>query len=117
MASRKFINCEIIGPGDIVVALKSLNAPMHPIFARNTFHNINCIQIDMSANPLNAIAFWDCDFDGCNFYSLNLLFYHRPIPSSWNWITSPPTIPVPALAPPQPAQPTPAKGSKRGPKP
>jgi hypothetical protein len=82
---RKFINCEIIGPGNMIVMLK-LDKQSYPTFKDNTYHNVDFIQIDENKQSNTAIYFYDCDFDGCNFYSVNLLFYTR-ITEEWAWIT------------------------------
>ena len=86
ISGKKFINCEIIGPGSVVLNLRSSDARPWPEFRNNTFHDVDMIQIKDGANSNNAIYFWDCDFDGCNFYQMNLLFYRRGA-NNWNWIT------------------------------
>lgn len=91
---KKFINCEIIGPGNVVVALNKSNG-LASIFQSNIFHDVDCIQIVAEPQSLNAIYFPGCDFDGCQFFNINLLFYRRTN-DNWNWITpasdSPPLI-------------------------
>ena len=94
VGERKFINCEIIGPGNIVVALGKPNG-LPAIFQNNIFYDVDCVQITSEKNSLNAIYFPGCDFDGCSFFNLNLLFYERSH-DNWNWITpisdSPPLL-------------------------
>lgn len=90
VTGKKFINCEIIGPGNLVVALRSSHDKPYPVFNGNTFWDVDCIQVVPDVPSANAIIFPDCDFDGCNFYHLNLLFLHRDDPDNsgnWNWIT------------------------------
>lgn len=85
---KKFVNCEIIGPGNIVVCLMAPGDTHYPQFAKNIYHDVDFIQIDLDRQTRNAIYFNGCDFDGCNFYTLNLLFYNR---QAWGenspWIT------------------------------
>ena len=83
---RKFINCEIIGPGNIVVSIRSVENLPYPQFVKNTFYDVDCIQIQDGIISNNATYFVDCDFDGCDFYHVNLLFFRRAI-SNWHWIT------------------------------
>ncbi len=83
---KTFKNCEIIGPGNIVVALRSNELKPFPEFVNNVYYDVDCIQIQPGVLSNNAIYFGDCDFDGCQFYNLNLLFYHR-MTDSWHWIT------------------------------
>ena len=94
LAEKKFIECEIIGPGNIVVALNKKDGS-GSIFRGNTYHDVDCIQIVSDKHSLNATYFPGCDFDGCNFFNINLLFYTR-VQDSWNWITpladSPPLL-------------------------
>ncbi len=97
VSGKNFIGCEIIGPGDIAVILRSSEYKPFPKFAGNFFYNMNCIQIAEDSKPQNAISFVDCDFDGCHFYSLNMLFYHRMEGSGWNWITPATVVSEPDL--------------------
>lgn len=88
--NKKFVNCEIIGPGNIVVSLKAPGDLHFPQFTKNIYHDVDFIQIEQGKTTRNAIYFAGCDFDGCHFYALNLLFYDR---ASWGeeapWITPP----------------------------
>lgn len=81
----KFTNCEIIGPGNIVVALDSEQG-RSPLFRGNTYYDVDCIQIQRGVLSNNAIYFPGCDFDGCDFHNINLLFFERVAPD-WHWIT------------------------------
>jgi len=84
---KKFIGCEIIGPGTIVVAIPSTGNP-NPVFHGNYAHDVDCIEVDPQTAPNNATIFLDCDFESCHFYSLNLLFFNRDEQGlPWNWIT------------------------------
>ncbi len=74
--NRKFINCEIIGPGSIVVALRRSDG-VNSLFSSNTYYDVDCIQIANGRTSNNAIYFPGCDFIGCNFYTLNLLFFEE----------------------------------------
>lgn len=87
VSGRRFINCEIIGPGNLVLSLRSSEHVPWPDIRNNTFHDVDFIQIAPGCKPLNAILFPDCHFDGCNLYNLNLLFYDR-MREDWNWITN-----------------------------
>lgn len=86
---RRFINCELIGPGNIILGLKSGEQMPWPDIRNNWFHNVDFIQIAKNAEPHNAVAFVDCHFDSCNLYSLNLLFWERER-EDCNWITPSP---------------------------
>ena len=85
MENRKFINCEIIGPGNIVVCLNSAEG-VPSVFRGNIYYDVDCIQVDPAVNSNNAIYFPGCDFEKCKFYNLNLLFYDR-YSQDWHWIT------------------------------
>lgn len=87
--NKKFIRCEIIGPATIVLGLRSKDTLPFPDIRNNIF-NEDCdfIEIDPKRDPKNAVAFVDCDFDGCTLWSLNLLWLER-VNESWNWITKP----------------------------
>jgi len=83
---KKFINCEIVGPGNIVVAVRSEVTRPFPDFSGNTFHDVDCIEINPAMVSNTAIYFFDCSFSDCNFYQLNLLFFGR-LPTDWHWMT------------------------------
>jgi len=82
---RKFINCEIVGPGNVVVALNKANG-QPSVYANNGYNDVDCIQIISERPSLNALYFPGCDFEGCQFYNINLLFYNR-VHDDWPWIT------------------------------
>ena len=86
--NKKFINCEIIGPGNIVVCLMAPGDTHYPQFTKNVYYDVDFIQIELGKVTRNAIYFHGCDFDGCKFYTPNLLFYNR---QAWGeespWIT------------------------------
>jgi hypothetical protein len=90
--SRKFINCEIIGPGSIVVALRGSDGDPWPAFSKNVFWDVDMIQVVSTVTSNNATYFPDCSFEGCSFYNLNLLFYER-VGADWHWITPDPAQP------------------------
>jgi hypothetical protein len=83
---KKFINCEIIGPGNLLLGLRLTDASPQPDFKNNRFYDVDFVEIDPSTAPETAISFFDCDFDGCHLYSLTLFFYTR-FRDDWNWIT------------------------------
>ncbi|MDP3677107.1 MAG: hypothetical protein Q8R44_18725 [Novosphingobium sp.] len=86
VAQKKFFNCEIIGPGTAVIGLDS-NPQQRRSFMRDcNTHDVDCIEIDPSVSSNLAISFWDCDFDGCNFYHMTLLFISRSN-DTLHWIT------------------------------
>ncbi|MEA3044750.1 MAG: hypothetical protein QOH47_2588 [Sphingomonadales bacterium] len=101
---RKFINCEIIGPGDMVLDVRSSDSVPFPKIKDNLYHDVNFIQIYMTGTNVahNAVFFLDCDFEGCNLYTLNLLYFHR-VREDLNWITpnpnQPTLLPEPSVLP------------------
>lgn len=99
---RKFINCEIVGPGDIVIDMRSDDSKPFPTMRDNWFNDVNLIHVAVAEGKTihNAVFFPDCDFEGCQFYSLNALFAHR-LNENLNWITAP-AITQPALPSPAP---------------
>jgi hypothetical protein len=83
---KKFIACEIIGPGTVVLGTKSSDKiPFPQMKDCNTF-DVDCIEIAHNVRSQLAVDFLDCDFDGCSFYSLTLLFLVREN-DSLHWIT------------------------------
>jgi hypothetical protein len=90
---RKFLRCEIIGPGNIVVALRANDTDPFPVFKHNWFNDVDMIQIVPGVESKNAIYFFDCDFEGCYFYNVNLLFFERINSDTWWWITPDATQP------------------------
>lgn len=83
---RKFINCEIIGPGSLVVSLRTDDTKPYPPFQENIFWDVDMIQVEPGKLSNNAVYFPDCGFEGCHFYNLNLHFYER-MTEEWYWIT------------------------------
>lgn len=83
---RKFVNCEIIGPGSIAIGTRSADSKPWPDFRDNTFYDVDCIEADPDVVSNTAVFFPDCDFDGCSFFHMNLLFFQR-LPTAWHWIT------------------------------
>ena len=84
--NRKFINCEIIGPGSILVGLRASDTEPWPPFMKNIFYDVDMIQVVPTKISNNATYFTGCSFEGCSFYNLNLLFYER-VMEEWHWIT------------------------------
>lgn len=83
---KKFINCEIVGPGTAILGLRSdENKPFPKIEASETF-DVDCIEVDPSVTSNLAIAFPDCDFEQCEFYHMTLLFTFREN-ETLHWIT------------------------------
>ncbi|MBX3561029.1 MAG: hypothetical protein KF780_04360 [Sphingomonas sp.] len=96
---KKFINCEIIGPGNAVLDIRSGDNRPFPTMKDNWFYDVNFIQIDLNQEGgrtlHNVVFFPDCDFEGCSLYTMNLLFVHRSN-EGFNWIT--PSVSAPTLA-------------------
>ena len=84
MLNKSFINCEIIGPGTAVLGLRSNEAKPFPSFKDCLTFDVDCIEI--GAVSQLAVEFPDCDFDGCRFYHMTLLFLERGN-DSLHWIT------------------------------
>lgn len=88
VVAKRFINCEIIGPGVAMVGMAS--DPSKPPLMRNshTLDGVDCIEVDPSPErrSTQAIEFVDCDFDGCKFYHMSLLFTGRDN-EGLHWIT------------------------------
>lgn len=83
---KKFVNCEIIGPGTAVLGLRSGDQLPFPQMKNCATFDVDCIEIDRDVISQLAVAFVDCDFDECHFYSLTLLFLSREN-ESLHWIT------------------------------
>ncbi|GAA4750212.1 hypothetical protein GCM10023264_15900 [Sphingomonas daechungensis] len=85
---KRFIDCEIIGPGVAMVGITS--DPSKPSLMRNshTLDGVDCIEVDPdpARRSTQAIEFVDCDFDGCKFYHMSLLFSAREN-ETLHWIT------------------------------
>jgi len=90
VVQKKFLNCEIIGPGTIMVGLRSSDQLPFPIMKDTHTFDVDCIEVDPSPGPGRgsqlAVSFVDCDFEGCRFYHLTLLFTGRDN-ENLNWIT------------------------------
>lgn len=95
--SKTFINCEIIGPGNIVVDIPAKVGDPLPHLRNVNLTDVDCIQISGEVLPKNAVQFAGCDFIDCEFFSLSLLFVHRTN-ESLTWIT--PKLPPVHLEPP-----------------
>lgn len=85
--NKKFIDCEIIGPANILI-----------MFNRSKFHNNNfersdSIEIRDDAIPQNATNIVECDFEGCRFFKVSMLFQSSSrkaadeLITSQNWLT------------------------------
>lgn len=86
VAKKKFINCELIGPG---VAILGMNSdPLKPALMRDclTLDGVDCFEVVSDRRARQAIEFLDCDFDGCKFYHMSLLFFQR-LNEDLHWIT------------------------------
>jgi len=82
---KKFVNCELIGPGTAVIGLDT--NPAAPSTMRNTrTFDVDCIQIAPNPRSLLAVEFVDCDFEDCSFYHMTLLFFRREN-EALHWIT------------------------------
>lgn len=84
---KKFINCEIIGPANLLVIFSNAK------FMRNNFADSDAVEIRDNAIPQNAIAFANCDFEGCRFFKVSMLFQSSSrkaadqLISNLNWLT------------------------------
>lgn len=83
---KTFINCEIIGPGAVVLGLRSDESKPFPVMRNSNTYDVDCIEIDPAQRSSLAVEFYDCDFDGCNFYHMSLLFTGREN-DTLHWIT------------------------------
>jgi hypothetical protein len=93
--AKRFINCEIIGPGNVVLGVRSSDHKPWPSVQNNIFQgDCDIIEIDPTKVSQNGIYFFDCSFDGCQFFTLNLLFFGRSR-EDWNWITPKAASPEP----------------------
>lgn len=86
VVGKRFLGCEIIGPGSAILGIRARpDSPDSTLKNCNTF-DVDCIQIDEESKSHLAITFLDCDFDQCNFYHMSLLFYQRQN-DTLSWIT------------------------------
>lgn len=83
---KTFINCEIIGPGAVVLGLRVSDKNPPPLMKNSGTFDVDCIEIDPSVRSQLAVEFYDCDFDGCKFYHMSLLFTERQN-DTLHWIT------------------------------
>ena len=83
---KKFIDCEIIGPGTAVIGLRSAESKPWPKMDRSNTFDVDCVEIDPATSSQLAVSFIDCDFEGCNFYHMTLLFTSRTN-HTLSWIT------------------------------
>ena len=83
---KTFINCELIGPGTAIIGLRSSEHKPWPKMENSNTFDVDCIEIDINVRSALAISFLDCDFSGCNFYHLTLLFARRDN-QTLHWIT------------------------------
>jgi hypothetical protein len=84
--AKKFINCEIIGPGTAILGLRSNEQHPFPKMTDCQTYDVDCVEIDAGKVSQLAIAFTDCDFEGCKFYHMTLLFISREN-ENLGWIT------------------------------
>jgi hypothetical protein len=83
---KTFINCEIIGPGSAVVGLRSSDQKPFPSMRDCASYDVDCIEIDPAKQSVLAVSFPDCDFIGCQFFHMALLFTSREN-DTLHWIT------------------------------
>lgn len=83
---KKFFNCEIIGPGTAIIGLDTNPSKSQSTMKSCNTHDVDCIEIGRERISNLAIGFWDCDFDGCDFYHMTLLFLSRSN-EDLHWIT------------------------------
>jgi hypothetical protein len=106
---KKFIRCEIIGPGNVLIGLRENDTKPFPQVQNNVFNeDCNFIEIQPGSDPKNTVAFVGCDFDGCTFWSLNLLWLER-VNEGWNWITRSSAQSLLEFKPNEPEQPGPVQ--------
>lgn len=91
VVGKKFIGCEIIGPGTVVLGLRSNDSRPFPSMKDCNTLDVDVVEIDPSRKSLLAVEFIDCDFDACNFYHMTLLFTQRDN-ESLHWITPAPVV-------------------------
>jgi hypothetical protein len=83
---KKFINCEIIGPGTAIIGMRSSETKPWPKMDNCHTDDVDCVQIAPTAQSRLAVSFLDCDFESCNFFQMTLLFYQRQNENLY-WIT------------------------------
>jgi hypothetical protein len=87
---KKFVDCEIIGPGTAVLGLRSSDHKPFPQMKDSSTFDVDAVEIRSDVISQLAVAFVDCDFDGCKFYHMTLLFTER-MNHNLHWITKPAT--------------------------
>ena len=86
VSDKKFIGCEIIGPGTVVLGSRSSESrPWPKMEACHTF-DVDCIQIARNPRSMLAVEFIDCDFEHCKFFHMSLLSVERSN-DTLHWIT------------------------------
>lgn len=109
--NKKFIDCEMIGPANILLLTSTPGASK---IVGNKFNKFDAVVIDNDAAPQSSIAFVDCDFERCSFYNVVLLIQERNAADANNavnnmhWIT--PQAPKPITS--NPLLPAPPKLKK-----
>ncbi|QGY80817.1 hypothetical protein [Sphingorhabdus lacus] len=84
---KKFINCELIGPANIIPMLGNGK------FTGNRFDQSDSVEIRNDAKPSNAIGFVDCDIENCRFFRVTIFWQQGArkiadeIITSQNWLT------------------------------
>lgn len=84
---RTFLNCEIVGPGTIILFIRSNEHKPWPSMSESHMIDSDVVQIAPGAESALAVGFPDCNFHGCKFFHLTLLFFAREAGGNWNWIT------------------------------
>ncbi len=84
---RTFLNCEIVGPGTIVLFIRSSEHKPWPSMSESHMIDSDVVQVAPDAVSALAVGFPDCNFHGCKFFHMTLLFYDRKETTDWNWIT------------------------------
>lgn len=74
VVGRTFINCEIIGPGTIIVGTRTSDSKPWPAITNTGMIDSDCIQIFPDAKSALAVNFLDCAFHDTRFFHLTLLF-------------------------------------------
>lgn len=83
---KKFVNCEIIGPGTVVLGLRSSEERPFPQLKDTATFDVDAVEVDPTTRSHFGIAFIDCDMDGCKLYHMTALFFERTNPTL-SWIT------------------------------
>lgn len=86
VVGKTFVNCEIIGPGTATLGMRSSDSVAEPVLKNCNTFDVDVVEITEAHNSQLAVSFYDCDFDGCRFYHMTLLFTGRKN-DRLNWIT------------------------------